>query len=320
MTNERTTSPLPIQFVGHQSQFTVDWLERNVQTTGPILACDFYVHGAEKAEPVPGGFSFGRVINIDHHAPHTDMMKQVSSTTLAIRRREALGYNPLGSIVVISHTDCDSVLSSGIASDELPADRRLDEAAIAADHTGAPNLIADLLQELDNIRAESKDKTETVQAYLRYCFDLILSYLTEGDRALDTRVLAALASRERKRAYARELIQAGALTMMNGVASIRADRKVDAEFFPPLLPEAIVIVVNRPGKKKPWKTNIRLGPAAPHGMSLNHFNIPDFDTAYGGRWNAGSNNRNGGTELSPEEYAGHVSSALSRITNSARSH
>jgi hypothetical protein len=74
-----------------------------------------------------------------------------------------------------------------------------------------------------------------------------------------------------------------------------------------------VIVVNRPGEEKPWKTNIRLGPAASPGMSLDYLNIPAFDKAYGGRWNAGSNNRNGGTELSPEEYARNLSSALLRI-------
>jgi hypothetical protein len=303
----------PIQFVGHQSRFTVQWLETRVNRTSQILACDFYVDGAENAERVIGGYSFGRVVNIDHHAPAPEMMQKVSSTNLALEHREALSADEHESTVVISHTDCDSVLSSGVASGELPAHPRLGDAAIAADHTGATDTIADMLQELDNIRAESDDKTETVDEYLRYCFDLVRRYLIEGEQALDSRARNALAARELKRDYARELVERGAFTIVDGLAFAATEKKVDTEFFPDLLPDAKVILLHRRYGANRWKSNIRLGLAAPAGLSLDQLNIPAFDSAFGGRWNAGSNNRNGGTLLSPQQYAERLGVELSRL-------
>jgi hypothetical protein len=38
------------------------------------------------------------------------------------------------------------------------------------------------------------------------------------------------------------------------------------------------------------------------GSSLHDLGIAEFDPSYGGRWNAGSNERRGGTTLSPDEY------------------
>lgn len=52
-------------------------------------------------------------------------------------------------VLIIDHLDRDSILSSGILLGRLPPDPRLSEAAITADHTGAENDIADLLQGLD---------------------------------------------------------------------------------------------------------------------------------------------------------------------------
>lgn len=39
----------------------------------------------------------------------------------------------------------------------------------------------------------------------------------------------------------------------------------------------------------------------------------DFDRACGGRWNAGSNNRDCGTTIAPEEYRRYMVEALRRV-------
>ncbi len=55
------------------------------------------------------------------------------------------------------------------------------------------------------------------------------------------------------------------------------------------------------GEDKKWDAKFRLGQAA-----SSEFFLPDvldpIDAGYDGRWNAGSNKRAGGSELSSEEY------------------
>ena len=65
-----------------------------------------------------------------------------------------------------------------------------------------------------------------------------------------------------------------------------------------------------PHQPKPWVMKLRLGPAAPPGMTLQRLGIQEFDGAYGGRWNAGSNKRGDGTDMSPEAYARVVTERL----------
>jgi hypothetical protein len=196
-----------------------------------VFACDFRVDGIERGREVPGGYQLGNIVNVDHHAPTPRMMRPVSSTNLATERVRALGPAPEGAAVVINHTDCDSVLSGGIMAGLLEADDRLGEAAIAADHTGASNPIADLLQSLEPVRD------------------------------LD------LASRSLQR-------------LLSGL---------------PLEDD---------GSR--WRVKLRLGRAAPAGLTLHDIAAGGVDPAYDGRWNAGSNKRGGGTELDPETYAARV--------------
>ena len=70
-----------------------------------------------------------------------------------------------------------------------------------------------------------------------------------------------------------------------------------------------------PYRKRPdrWQVKTRLGLAAPEGLSLQDLGIQDFDRAYGGRWNAGSNNRDCGTTIAPEEYRRYMVEALRRV-------
>ena len=48
-------------------------LEQRCTGSRTIYVCDFYVTGAEQGIPEPGGFRIGRILNVDHHAPHPRM-------------------------------------------------------------------------------------------------------------------------------------------------------------------------------------------------------------------------------------------------------
>src|SRR6185295_11903170 len=75
--------------------------------TGEILACDFYITGAELGSPVPGGYRLGdRVLNIDHHAPTARMSRVISATNLALHWRAANAESRQAAdqaVVVINH-------------------------------------------------------------------------------------------------------------------------------------------------------------------------------------------------------------------------
>jgi hypothetical protein len=92
------------------------------------------------------------------------------------------------------------------------------------------------------------------------------------------------------------------------------DHEIDGEFFPALLPEAALILVairmNTPSR---WQMKVRLGTAAAPGLTLDALNISTFDTAYGGRWNAGSNKRGDGTACTPQLYAEELRRRLETV-------
>ncbi len=298
---------LSICLVAHREIFTPDLLA-SLHPAG-VVACDFYVKGAEPAKRVTGGYRFGKVLNIDHHAPGAEMARQVSSTNLALERFRGRGPEPDDSLVVISHTDCDSVLSSGIMSGHLPPDDMFGDAAVAADHTGEPNDLADLLQGLDDCWDRQKPRDPL------YFIDVARRFVSEGERSLDAAGQAALSDRRRKRLAAAAAVARGDVTVSNGLAFGLPTERLDGEFFPALLPDAVLIVLMTPRRADPsrWNTKIRLGPAAPAGSSLHQLGICEFDSAFGGRWNAGSNTRNLGTSTTPEEYKAELLKRLARL-------
>jgi hypothetical protein len=125
----------PIVLLPSAAEYSPEQLRARV--VGDICACDFYVSGAEHGQEVAGGFLLGDVLNIDHHAPSPRMDRAVSSATLAIAHLRAAG-RPHGTIV-LNHTDCDSILSAGIASGRLAPNaaasarrRRTSSGAVAA--------------------------------------------------------------------------------------------------------------------------------------------------------------------------------------------
>ncbi|HWV57168.1 MAG TPA: hypothetical protein VNZ57_06825 [Longimicrobiales bacterium] len=271
--------------------------------TGDLVVCDFYVEGIETGEEVAGGYRQGRILNVDHHAPTPRMWRRVSSTNLALERFEADGALGDDAVVVINHLDCDSILSSGIASGRLAPDPRFGEAAIAADHTGEENDIADLLQGLDAELTRRKIRDYEIP------FEN-LRRLLDG-RPLEPLATEALDVRRRRRQAAAALVSQGRFQRVGPLHFAILDEPMEGELFPALLPDATAIMLANPlpEDRTRWQVRIRLGLSAPSGFALSLLGIRDFDPNYGGRWNAASNTRVDpsrgprGTALDPEEYA-----------------
>jgi hypothetical protein len=245
--------------------------------TATIYACDFHVEGAHLGAPVPGGFQLDSIINIDHHAPVRQMERMVSSTTLALERLDASRPPAPADVIVINHTDCDSVLSSAVLAGLLRPHWRLNDAAIAADHTGTEDALADGLQAVDQCR-DFELSLEVARCVL-------------AGRAVPEAALPLLDRRHRARQEAARL--ADSASVEDGVALIVSETVTDGELFPGLLPDAVMIVISCPHPTTPGRRviKLRLGPAAPAGLSITRLGITEFDPGYGGRWNAGSNRR-----------------------------
>jgi hypothetical protein len=268
---------------------------------GPVIACDFHVESIHLlGEEVDSGFRLGRLLNIDHHAPVPRMQRRISTAHLAIGHVERAGPADGGSVVVINHTDCDSVLSSAILLGLLPPDPAYAAAAVAADHTGEAHPIADLLQALEHRR----DFTASLRNLL----------LAEGGAPVEAETSALVGQRLRRRESAARLVAGGAFRRVGRVDLAVLDEETEGELFPGLLPHACVLMLAIPCAEPAgaWKVKLRLGRGAPDGLTLAALGITEFDPRYGGRWNAGSNRRGGGTTMEPEHYAALVSERLER--------
>jgi hypothetical protein len=268
---------------------------------GPVIACDFHVESIHLlGEEVDSGFRLGRLLNIDHHAPVPRMQRRISTVHLAIGHVERAGPADGGSVVVINHTDCDSVLSSAILLGLLPPDPAYAAAAVAADHTGEANPIADLLQALEHRR----DFTASLRNLL----------LAEGGAPVEAETSALVGQRLRRRESAARLVAGGAFRRVGRVDLAVLDEETEGELFPGLLPHACVLMLAIPCAEPAgaWKVKLRLGRGAPDGLTLAALGITEFDPRYGGRWNAGSNRRGGGSTMEPERYAALVSERLER--------
>ena len=286
-------------------------LERRCPDAETIYACDFYVTGAEHGVPEAGGFRIGRILNVDHHAPHPRMEQPITSTGLAYEHLIAGGSADSASCVIIHHTDCDSILSSAMLLGQLPADPELVGASVAADHTGDENEIADLLQALDEGRRGDRTAEQYLQS-LRAVEDL------RAGRPLGDVATEALARRRNRRDLALELRDR--FDLRDGVAFAVSDHSIDSAFFPALVPEAAIIMVACPNVADParWTIKLRLGESASRGVTLHSLGITEWDPLFGGRWNAGSNGRGGGTDKEPGEYAERLRASVKQAVNPRR--
>lgn len=249
-----------------------------------LCVCDFHLKDCEKGKQKPHGIEYKNILLIDHHAPLKRMAKKVSSTNLAIAYVKKYGHLPEDYTILINHTDCDSILSSHIMRGLLKPLEKFGNAAIAADHTGAKNKIADLLQALDSQRNISLS-IKNLQLLLE-------------NKSLQKKVMKLVQKREKERAKIKELVKKKKFIFHKSVAFAILNKKVDAALIPPFLPKAKVIFIAVKSKFGKWIIKIRLGKNAKN-IRLNKLKLPDF----GGRWNAGSTKRGGGTPVEPEAYA-----------------
>ena len=321
--------PVPIYLIakdGRKTTTELDALIAEHEISGTLYAADFYVEGSERWELAPGGWHHpsGRIVNVDHHAPHPAMQRHVSSGNLALTLLEDRGRPGPDDAIVISHIDCDSILSAGILSGRLEPKPEYGEATIAADHTGIENEIADLLQGLDAHFSRSRRGPPSLDT-VEYLFECLAS-LEAGavlpdhwDGFAEDALRHRRASRARAEEVARERMQNDGPVQ---VARLGADdRPIEGELFLPHVPGAWLVATTSPhadhAERFRWK--IRLGLGAPSWLSLHDLGIRAFDPVFGGRWNAGSNNRPSGRDeatelpgspLDPDTYHRHLVEAV----------
>ncbi len=266
-----------------------------------VAVADSYMESVETWTPMPWGWQTRvadrRLLNIDHHADDARFFRRVSSGNLAIEYVKAEGVLPDDAQALINHTDCDSVVSAAILTGLLPPEEKFGDAVIAADHTGEPNPIAELLQALDPLR-DFEYSLRNLDRLLR-------------NVPLEPLAMELVEKREKERSRARRLVEAGAFQMIGRVAVAKlaqADR-VAGEFLPSLLPHAAVIVSASPMENGRWETKVRLGLAAGPGVTLYSLGIRQWEPNFGGRWNAGSTKRAGGSTIDPTALAERLSAS-----------
>ena len=277
----------------------INELEKH-RSNGLMYACDFYITDSEKGASVPGGYQTDWLVCVDHHAATDRMRRKISSTTLAIEHVKHFGPASSHDVIIINHTDCDSILSSRIMAGDLEPLEIFNLAAIAADHTGEENEIADLLQALDDFKDHD------------FSYRCLTQFLDGGTRKLCLDAQKALDVRHAKRLKASELVAEGKFTDLGYLSFAVLSEKIDGELFQPLLKKSYVNMVASPHdiKTDVWNIKVRLGESAPEGITLHNIDIKKFDVGYDGRWNAGSNKRSDGTLHPPDVYANKLSEVI----------
>lgn len=282
----------PVELIEERRIVTIDEL-RGLYIERRVLICDVYVENMEKKKREGLLFRDENVYSIDHHAPMPEYERKVSSTNFAIEYVKENG--PIGKdfAVITNHTDADSILSCLIMRGVLPPDEKYGAVAIAADHTGGKNEIADLLQAAQYER--------DVELSVRN-----LQLLLDG-ATLEERAQALLDKRSNERDEAEKLVNGEKIKKTGDVYYIELEEKIDPNFFVDAIPDAMIFLTFSKHKKFPENLEVRarLGSAGMEkGISLLEIGIAEnVDPNWGGRWNAGSDKRAGGTDLSCDDYA-----------------
>jgi len=247
------------------------------------VICDFHIAGAQNGRAKPWGYEHDSFDVVDHHAPDPRWETHISSVHLAIEYVRLKGF---ADKVVINHTDCDSIFPAMILRGLLLPVTRYSAAAEAADHTGEENDLADLLQALEHQRS------------LLGSMDALDDWLRSEFHSDETKQLLRVRSREREtaRSLAAEAEWHGRIAVVWGSSNL------DTAFLTPFLKEAWVVVYHFVDPEKDTSVmKVRLGLGAPAGFTLRNLELPVTIPSYGGRWNAGSNHRGGGTDRDPWE-------------------
>jgi hypothetical protein len=255
-----------------------------------ICVCDFYVSGSEHGKIDENGVTnYCDLLVVDHHIPDPCYTSwKITSTVIANKFVTINGPLIDEYVIVVNHTDTDSILSSLIMSGILkPETEYCDQAAIAADHTGKENVISDLLQSFEDDRN------------LKTSIEMLFKILEKR----------FWVRKEMKRRIAKNEFE-----MNDGIALITTNQKIDACLLLDALPAAKAIVVASPmrkGSKGKWRIRVRLGNSS-NGIQLNKLDLTDT----GGRWNAVSTARNGGTNIEPEKYLEMLRDKIEQQQNS----
>lgn len=271
-----------------------------------IFVCDNYIKGIEKGIIEGNALRLSNIISIDHHAPLKMFAKKISSVNLAIDRVNNRGIASKDEVVIITHTDYDSIISSLIMRGIIAPEKIFGDMAIMADHTGEENEIVDLLQSMSSAHDLE--------------FSLRNLELWSADKPLEPKAQKMLEELKDERRRAMIEVKDGNFRHIGMVYYAKVSKKIESSFFSSLIPEAAIILVYSPHReyKGFWEAKTRLGKAAPEGLWLNKLGICDFDQFWGGRWNAGSNRRGQGTKIPIEEYARSLNEKLEKHMNRNR--
>ncbi len=287
----------PIYLLPEAQNYTIQQLKAKFPGK-KLVVCDFNVEGLDLEADYQKQINKDDILNIDHHSDKPEMERQISSTNLAIEYIKENGLPPEDWEYIAHHTDADSVLSNALMRGILPNDdesmKKFGAAAIAADHTGQENEIADLLQAVRD-RRDLSYSLEQLQLLL-------------DSKPLDPEAQKLLEKRYVDREKLRQMAESGEFRVVGGVAYAVLKAETDGALVPALLPEADVVLLFSPLKADTtkWEVKFRVGVNAPEGFSLRKLGIGTVDPAFGGRWNAGGNRRGGGTDMVPDEYAKRI--------------
>lgn len=274
-----------IILISQKPHNTKEELEK-IAGTDKICICDFYVEGAENWNYQNNILKEGNFINIDHHSPITQLRKHISSGNIA--KKYVQKYNILDDdyFVIVNHLDCDSIISSFIMLGILEPTQELMRSVIAADHTGEENQISDLLQSVEH--------TRNIDFIANNLFKLM-----KGQK-LENEAIQMMAIRRKNRERIDSMIKSNKYQKEGKISYFITDSNLDPTLLVSLLPQSKAIMVSSKSKKdvNKWIHRIRLG-MNEENKSLKEIDLPDF----GGRWNAGSTRRHGGTLIEPKEYA-----------------
>lgn len=265
-----------------------------------IFACDFPVRDIWKEDEIQGGYRNGKIINIDHHSPTERMEKKVTSTELAMDYIRQYGTVSEKAVLLINHADCDSVLAGAVLRGIIPCEKRYIDAAVAADHTGEENDIADLLQSFD-----FRNNRDT-----EFCLRNLKLFL--NSETMEKEAEDMLRERKADREEVKQLVKDTKGIEKEKVPLLITRKRIDTAFLPALLPEAEVIVTAYPLSENPskWGVKLRLGSKAPESFSLSSLPLPE---EFGGRWNAYSNTRGGGSSTEPEALRSMLEESLNKL-------
>lgn len=298
----------PVLFLPEKSVVTYEEVEAARAESGAdiLYACDFCIENIEPFEK-EGYFEEGQVINIDHHSEPMNYKRHVSSANLAL---EYIKNHPdflQGSKALTHHTDCDSVLSTALMSGIIEPDERFGIAAIAADHTGMANEIADVLQAVkDGPDGDGGEKATPEDNKRKYLYSLGQLQNILSGKELDSKAQELYKKRLEERELLRNMIDGGRFQVVGEGGEIvyleSEQEKFDATLLIGLFPQAKVIFTARQGSDGKTIANVRLGLAAPNGTDVRDI-MTAIGEPFGGRWNAGANRRKGGSNYSAKEIA-----------------